>query len=213
MPLTPWQELAFDPRIGRAIEISLAGRHSLRLIGHPGNGEEHFRALASGPASVRYCFPASDHPGIPICSACVDPQWLWAKPCACGYLGDPAKDCPCSPRLCERFTRRINSDPFDLSLRIIQPRAHQLAARDKCETLDVVLNRIEERSPMRDAIPGILDPAGRELLGAAHDRLGFTLDQRSRALSVARTIAALCGSPVVRVSHVAEAIHYQDVRI
>lgn len=191
--LTPWQELAFDCRIARAIEISLAGAHSLRLIGHPANGERPFLAL---------------HETLPPESASL--AWAWVKPCACGYLGDPARDCPCSLRLAQRFQRRIAAAHFDLSLRVIQPRERDLVARRHCESLKIVLNRIGERRPLISRIPHHLDPAGQQLLRAAMDKLGFTLDQRRTILDVSRTIAALAGSATIRVFHLAEAIQCQD---
>ena len=55
------------------------------------------------------------------------------------------------------------------------------------------------------------DPAGKEMLLRAADRIGLTARGYHRALRVARTIADLDGCDVVKADHVAEALGYRQL--
>jgi magnesium chelatase family protein len=57
-----------------------------------------------------------------------------------------------------------------------------------------------------------LDPAGKSLLDTAEKELGLAPRAVHAMLRVARTIADLGGSAAIRLSHLAEAIHYQGGR-
>lgn len=67
---------------------------------------------------------------------------------------------------------------------------------------------LDPRSLRRHAA---LDDAGRRLLEAAFERLGFSARALSRVLKVARTIADLAGVERIAPAHLAEAIQYRSL--
>lgn len=192
-----WQNLHHaGPVLLRAIEISYAGRHYLRILGHPSAGKFDFDIIRTTTAAWMWS------------------AWKWTLTCPCGYLGDPTHECSCTPEKVHRWQARLSRHPFDISLVIALPRAKDLAEVDRarrgeCEPLSLILQRGEAARAQRDTIPLDLDGAGNQLLRAAIDRMFFTLSQRDRVVEVARTITALQGGDRIRAAHVAEAIQYQ----
>jgi magnesium chelatase family protein len=146
------------------------------------------------------------------------------NPCPCGYLGDPRESCRCTPALVQRYRRRISGpllDRLDIqvdvprltitdfeigalttetstaaAIRIARARAAQLQRQGTCNA------RLSDVGVQRWCTP---DEAGRRLLDATMQRLGFSGRVRQRVLKVARTIADLEGAARVRRPHVAEA--------
>lgn len=225
-----WRNLHHaGPVLLRAIEISYAGGHSLRVLGHPSAGEDDFSTLWHGiglkcqSTSPRWADPCilpmghdGDHEstqGMWTIGTLPD-SWTWSLTCPCGYLGDPTHECSCTLEHVERWRTRLSRHSFDISLVIALPRAKDLAEVDRArkglaEPLSLILQRGEVARAHRDTISLDLDGAGNQLLRAAIDRMFFTLSQRDRVVEVAWTITALQGGDRIRAAHVAEAIQYQ----
>lgn len=201
-----WHNLHHTPVLLRAIEVSLAGRHSLQIEGNPDAGRADLETLGQQLTLLDTTQPA--------------PYWSWVLPCPCGWCGDPSHDCPCPPRLVIRH-RRISrlTGPrrldYDLYLETAAPRAQDFVAVDHAragrgEDLTQMLLRVyEARSISRPSVSLALDPAGTQLLRAAVDRYSLSLERRDRVLEVSRTVAILSGSFNIRAGHLAEAVAYQ----
>lgn len=157
-----------------------------------------------------------------------------ANPCKCGYLSDPARACAKVPicgqeylgrisgPLMDRFDLRVEVPPVaysDLDLpatgdashvvaaRVLQARNRQLARFDGQPNMRV--NADLEGAMLEDlAAP---DPQGRDLLAKVAEKFGLSARGYHRILRVARTIADLDHSDMVRLPHIAEAVSYRIV--
>jgi magnesium chelatase family protein len=154
-----------------------------------------------------------------------------ANPCPCGHLGDPRRECSCTPLIVRGYRARLSGpllDRIDLQLevtsvpyreltrapagersarvreRVLQARA-VAAARfgDRARHANVEIEAVEVR---RHCHP---DAEGERLLELAAGKLGLSARAVHRILKVARTIADLEGAGGVLGRHVAEAIAYR----
>ena len=109
------------------------------------------------------------------------------NPCPCGYQGDDAGRCRCTPDQIARYRGRISGPLLDrIDLQLVVPRVEASA---------------------------LLDPAGAggtALLQAAMQRLRLSARAAHRCLKVARTLADLEGAETVGSAHLAEALGYRD---
>ena len=150
----------------------------------------------------------------------------------CGYMTDPARACARVPVCGEDYLSRISGplmDRFDLRVEVPpvaytdldlpatgEPSA-MVAERVKAAR-DIQAERFEGHPNMRvnaDAEGAVLeeiatpDSESRDLLARVAERFGLTARGYHRVLRVARTIADLDKSSVVRRPHIAEAVSYR----
>ncbi len=156
------------------------------------------------------------------------------NPCPCGHLGDPTRQCLCSPDRIRGYRARLSGplyDRIDLHLTVPAVSWSDIAAEESGESSAVVRARIEaarqrQRSRYQDRVGAPLnahlasreadrwcrpDAEGRRLLGAAMAHAGWSARAYARVLRVARTIADLEGVAEVRAPHLAEAIQYRSM--
>lgn len=154
-----------------------------------------------------------------------------ANPCPCGHLGDPRRECHCSPLEVRRYRSRLSGpllDRIDLQLevppvpfreltrgspgersttvreRVVAARRHQeirLAGTGRRTNAELTASEVR-----RFCSP---DAEGDRLLELAVSKLAFSPRAVHRVLKVARTIADLEGSSGMVARHVAEAIAYR----
>jgi len=153
------------------------------------------------------------------------------NPCPCGYLGDTAGRCRCTPDQVTRYRSRLSGPLLDrIDLQVFVPRLEsaELTAEhpSQAESSAAVRERVtlaRERqigragktnaalTPKELERDCVLDEATRQLLGTALTRLSLSARAYHRVLKVARTIADLAGAPAVSMAHVAEALRYRQI--
>jgi magnesium chelatase family protein len=153
------------------------------------------------------------------------------NPCECGFLGDTARECRCTPQQIARYRGRLSGplrDRLDLTvevpavpvdvLRSTAPgessasvRTRVVAARARQEehyrTDGVRTNA--ELTPKLIALHCAIDRDGGCLLDTAIRRLALSARGYDRVRKVARTIADLDGAHTIGADHVAEALQFR----
>lgn len=154
------------------------------------------------------------------------------NPCPCGYLGDSARECRCTPEQIARYRSRISGPVLDrIDLHITVPRVpmQDLVAaqgqKTRCgESSAVVRERVRQARAVQQRRQGKLNSAlsARELedvrilseasslLLRAMEQLDLSMRGYHRTLRVARTVADLAGAAEIGPVHVSEAVHYRE---
>lgn len=179
--------------------------------------------LEDGQVTICRARARATFPARPLLVAAINP-------CPCGFAGDRAGRCACSPDRVRAYRGRLSGpmlDRIDLHIslppvdvahltgtsrgeasaevrdRVMRARAAQAdrARQIGCAPLNTALS---PRDLERVATP---DAAGAAVLSGAVERLGLSARAYGKVLRAARTIADLDGSDGVRSGHIAEAIH------
>lgn len=153
------------------------------------------------------------------------------NPCPCGWRGDPAGRCRCTPDAATRYLRKLSGplvDRIDIQIELPALSAAELSARAGAsgEPTAAIARRVVAARDRQRARQGKTNRelAGREvdevcrpdaggelLLREASERFGWSARAYYRVLKVARTIADLAGDAMPNSAHVAEAIQYRRV--
>lgn len=151
------------------------------------------------------------------------------NPCPCGYLGDPAGRCRCTPEQVRRYRGRLSGpllDRIDLHVEL-PPVAHALLlAPDAADAEPSAAVRVRVQTAQQNQVArngclnARLDSAGlrrhapltapqQEFLARAIGALGLSARATHRVLRIARTCADLAGSDALETPHLAEALQYR----
>lgn len=146
------------------------------------------------------------------------------NPCPCGYQGDSARACRCSPDHVRRYQERLSGPFLDrIDIRIIVPRSQvQIVADPVSESSAEVAGRVARARALQLGRAGVVnahldaagvrawcmpDAAGVRLLEAAASRLQLSRRACDSVLRLARTIADLAGVARPALPHLSEALN------
>ncbi len=155
-----------------------------------------------------------------------------ANPCPCGFSGDPAIACQCSPADLARYQRRLSGpllDRIDIMVTVPRQTAEVLLDQPIGTTSAEVRERVSDAreqqfarharfgqklnsqlSPQELKQAIVLTPAARQVLLEAGDHFHLSGRSLHRLLKVSRTIADLKQEHDVDRTHVAEALQYRQ---
>ena len=158
------------------------------------------------------------------------------NPCRCGYFGHPTRKCTCKPDDVKRYVSRISGpmlDRLDIQIELPSLTYDEISAPDSAaEPSAVIRERVTAaRAFASERMKGgknavfcnaqldaagiheycVMDDAASALLKAAYDRMGLSARGHDRILRVARTLADLAKSEIIRAPHVAEAIQLRSL--
>lgn len=156
------------------------------------------------------------------------------NPCACGFFGDPKRECRCSPRQVENYRNKISGpllDRIDIHVEAPAVEFKDLGSTAPSEPSSAIRERILGARTIQagrfSADPKTrtnaemnhgqirkhcaLDAACTEMLRSAMEQLQLSARAYDRILKVSRTIADLAGSETVGSSHLMEAIQYRTL--
>ncbi len=145
------------------------------------------------------------------------------NPCPCGYFGDSAHPCRCTPARIDRYRQRISGPLLDrIDIRIEVPRipgAQFATAPGACsqDAAGMALSARRWRLQRSGCLNARLNAAqlqrccalpraAKDLLAQSAERLALSGRGIHRLLALARTIADLEGSEIIEPQHLAEAV-------
>lgn len=157
------------------------------------------------------------------------------NPCPCGYLGDPTHECKCKSFEIERYKSKLSGpllDRIDLQINVGRTNSKDLCSKvlsneERLKNQNVVKNTITEAIARQHARYGDsttfnanltstqivhlieLEKSAKNLLDQASERLNLSARSYFKLIKVARTIADLDSSDVVKEPHILEALAYR----
>lgn len=155
------------------------------------------------------------------------------NPCPCGFFNHPTRSCTCSQNMISKYLNRVSGpilDRFDIHIEVPPVEYEDLSSSQPEESSAEIKKRVEkarEIQHMRFKNTSINCNAGidasmfhkvceisedaNQLLKKAFDSMGLSARAYDRILKVARTIADLDNSTLIKSDHVAEAVQYRSL--
>lgn len=149
------------------------------------------------------------------------------NPCPCGWAGDTARSCRCTPGVIDAHQRKLSGpllDRIDIKVTVTRVPLAALASEPRGETSITVRQRVlaarrrqldrqgclnAQLRPVRLRQLAGLEPASRRTLERWAVQKGLSARGFHRAWRVARTAADLDGAEHIAEGHVLEALGYR----
>lgn len=155
------------------------------------------------------------------------------NPCPCGYYNHPKKECSCSEAAVQKYLNRVSGpllDRIDIHIEVPPVEYDELTSKVGEEPSSAIRARVDAaRDIQTERYKGtsvncnariepaqfeqvcVMDDKAERLLKAAFDKLSLTARAYDRIMKVARTIADMDKSEIIRASHISEAIQYRSL--
>lgn len=149
------------------------------------------------------------------------------NPCPCGFLGDPEKQCRCTPDQIIRYQSKLSGpllDRIDLLVEVsalsndvlLNPMRGETTQAVRARCLSARQHALERQGAPNQALNhkeleqfAHLGPDTHRFLLNTAKQLNWSARATHRAIRVARTIADLAGSTHIETVHIAEAVQYR----
>ncbi|MBQ8539128.1 MAG: YifB family Mg chelatase-like AAA ATPase [Ruminococcus sp.] len=198
-------------------ELPEFNRNSLEALRQPVEDSKVTISRAMG----RYTYPSS----FTLIAA--------MNPCPCGFYNHPVRECTCTEDAVRRYLSRISGpllDRIDIHVEVPAVEYDDLTSKIQEESSESIRERVNKaRAVQIKRYEGtsincnanldasmfskvcVVDDRANMLLKNAFDKLGLTARAYDRILKVARTIADLDGSEIIKSNHITEAIQYRTL--
>jgi magnesium chelatase family protein len=152
------------------------------------------------------------------------------NPCPCGYLGDPDRDCSCSPIQIMRYQKKLSGpllDRIDMVLEVSRVEPEKLLDNthdlDPSKTINSIMQararqheRLGNNEMTNSHLTGkklaeiaVLTSDSRVLLDRAATNLHLSARSYFKTIKVARTIADIDQSTAILPMHISESLQYR----
>lgn len=157
-----------------------------------------------------------------------------SNPCKCGYYGDPRKECSCSQKELMNYRTKLSGPimtRIDIHIDLASPLYSDLSVNKGTTSHEmrktIAETREFQRKRMKLASMGkaefsngdipdgliselcLMDSEGEALLTGAYEKMKMEPRSLIKTKKIARTIADIERSPVIRSHHIAEALQYR----
>ncbi|HHT9110350.1 MAG TPA: YifB family Mg chelatase-like AAA ATPase [Candidatus Brocadiaceae bacterium] len=163
------------------------------------------------------------------------------NPCPCGYFTDKQRECHCTPHQIQNYMSKVSGpllDRIDIHLEVPAVKYHELMANKEVQSSEEIRKKVTTaRSMQKERFKGqstvhsdgqgvmvnalmpskhmkkycALDKPAEAFFHQAMMELGLSARGHSKVLKVARTIADLDESDVIKIEHISEAIQYRSL--
>lgn len=155
------------------------------------------------------------------------------NPCPCGYYGHPTRECICSPKAVRNYLSKISGpmlDRIDIHIEVPPVNYADLNSVGREETSAEIRARVNRARKMQHEryrgtevtcnarlTPALLkkycamDEKASGYLQLAFDKLGMSARSYDRILKIARTVADLEGSEIIKREHIFSAISFRTL--
>ncbi len=155
------------------------------------------------------------------------------NPCPCGYYGHPSRECTCSKKAVSQYLAKVSGpllDRLDIHVEVPPVEFNDISSLEKAESSEEIKKRIDKvRKIQNERFKGTgitcnaritaailnevcpLDDTAKNIMQRSFDSMGLSARAYDRILKVARTIADMDDSEVIKRDHIFEAIQYRSL--
>ncbi len=155
------------------------------------------------------------------------------NPCPCGFFGHPTRECICTHTAVRKYLNKISGpmlDRIDLHVEVPPVNYTELNSQFKEESSAEIRERVNKARQIQiERYKGtgvtcnarltpsmlkkycVLDDAASDYLKLSFERLGMSARAYDRILKVARTVADLEGSEIIKKGHIFAAISFRGL--
>ena len=155
------------------------------------------------------------------------------NPCPCGYFGSNQRQCTCSPTAVQRYLSKVSGpllDRIDLHVEVLPVKYNEISSlekgissaqmreavfaarefqKERLEKHNIDCNAHIPPSLMAELCP--MDDKAKATLQKAFDNLGLSARAYDKMLKVARTVADMEKSEIIRASHILQAVQFRTL--
>ena len=155
------------------------------------------------------------------------------NPCKCGYFGHPTRKCTCSPQSVKNYLSRVSGpllDRIDIQVETSPVEYDQLSSSKTGEPSEKIRERVNRaRKLQQERYEGLgfscnaritpaylrkvcpMTEAADALLRMVFSEMEMSARGYDRVMKVARTVADLDGSELIKEDHIMEAVQYRKL--